>query len=147
MFSRIIKFLETSHCIYPLQFGFRKHHSTNDTLVNITENIHSASDKSQFACGVFVDLQKAFKKLEHYGIRGIVNSWFHSYLSNRSQFVSILCFNSSLKSIVHGVPQCSVLGPLLFLLYINDLQMQDLGYKTASCNDEPSLMTSSGFKL
>ena len=60
MFSRIIKFLETSHCIYPLQFGFRKHHSTNDTLVNITENIRSALDKSQFACGVFVDLQKAF---------------------------------------------------------------------------------------
>ena len=54
MFSRIIKFLETSHCIYPLQFGFRKHHSTNDTLVNITENIRSALDKSQFACGVFV---------------------------------------------------------------------------------------------
>ena len=89
MFSRIIKFLETSHCIYPLQFGFRKHHSTNDTLVNITENIRSALDKSQFACGVFVDLQKAFdtvdhvillKKLEHYGIRGIGNSWFRSYL-------------------------------------------------------------------
>ena len=78
-----IQFLEKSHCLYPLQLGFRKHHSTNDTLINITEDITSALDNGKFACGIFVDLQKAFdivdqiillKKLEHYGIRGIGNS-------------------------------------------------------------------------
>ena len=98
MYSTVIQFLEKSNCIYPLQFGFRKNHSTNDTLINITENSRSALHNGKFACGIFVYLQKAFdtvdliillKKLEHYGIRGIGNSWFKSYLDNRSQFVSI----------------------------------------------------------
>ena len=80
MYSRIIKFLESNKCFYPLQFRFRKQHSTNHTLINITENIRNALDSGQFACGIFVDLQKAFdtvdheillKKLNHYGI-----SWY-----------------------------------------------------------------------
>ena len=120
---RIYKFFEDSHCLYSLQFGFRKKHSTNHALIDITETIRQALDNKKIACGVFVDLQKAFdtvnheiliNKLDHYGIRGVANDWFSSYLKNRSQYVSILGFESTTKSIIHGVPQGSVLGPLLF---------------------------------
>ena len=130
MHSRLYNFLSTYNCIYNLQFGFRKQHSTIHALIDITENIRKALDNNEFAVGVFIDLQKAFdtvdhkillKKLEHYGIRGIVNKWFESYLANRMQFVKIKGCKSYEALMVFGVPQGSILGPLLFLIYINDI--------------------------
>ena len=115
---------------YDLQFGFRQKYSTSHALIHLTDKIREQLDSGNFACGIFVDLQKAFdtvdhdiliQKLNHYGIRGVANNWFSSYLQNRSQYVSINGFNSKLEHIHCGVPQGSILGPLLFLIYINDL--------------------------
>ena len=131
MYNRLYKFLETNNLIYSLQFGFRQKHSISHALIHLTDKIREQLEKGNFACGIFIDFQKAFdtavnhqipiQKLNYYGIRGIANNWFSSYLQNRTQFVSINGFESNVNAICCGVPQGSILGPLLFLIYVNDL--------------------------
>ena len=149
VFSRLHRFLELHESLYELQYGFRKNHSTNHALINITESIREALDNNKTVCGIFVDFQKAFdtvnhdillQKLDYYGIRGCTNSWFKSYLSQRTQFVSILGFESQKKVILHGVPQGSVLGPLLFLIYINDLHKAIRKSKVFHFADDTNLL-------
>ena len=132
MHIRISDFLDSCNLLYPKQFGFRKGHSTNHALISIVEEIRTNLDKGLYTCGVFVDLEKAFdtvnhgilvKKLEYYGVNDAYNSWIKSYLSNRYQSVSLNGEKSKKLKISCGVPQGSVLGPLLFLIYINDMNM------------------------
>ena len=149
MFNRVYKFLENSRSFYPLQFGFRRKHSTTHALIDIIEKINEAIDKKKIACGVFIDFQKAFdtvnheillKKLSHLGIKDNINDWFKSYLQGRKQFVSILGFKSNLITLKHGVPQGSVLGPLLFLIYINDLNKAIKNSTTYHFADDTNLL-------
>ena len=119
--------------------------------MSITENIQSQLDQNKFCVRVLVDLKKVFdtvdheilpKKLSHYGIRGIANEWFCSYLTKRKQYVIIGNQVSTLNEISTGVPQGSVLGPLLFLIYINDLHKCIKYSKTYHFADDTSIMQS-----
>lgn len=149
--SRLTHFLDNFKIIYEKQFGFRKKHSTSHTLISLTEEIRKSLDKGNFSCGVFIDLQKAFdtvdhsillEKLRHYGIRGTANKWFKSYLSNRKQFVFISGVKSEIKEIKHGVPQGSVLGPLLFIIYINDIYNSIRNSSTFLFADDTGILNS-----
>ena len=125
--KRLYSFLHQNDCLFTYQFGFCNHHSTNHALMSITEKNKKNLDESKFACGVFLDFQKAFDrvshkmllaKLKHYGVRGVPFNWFKSFLEDHTQFTEV---NNTFQilPIKNVVPQGSVLRPLY--IYINDL--------------------------
>jgi len=132
MYNKLMSFLDTNNILYKHQYGFRPKHSTVHPIIHLLNHCADSSNKAEpeFTLALFCDLSKAFdvinhdillKKLNSYGIRGIANQWFKSYLSHRNQFVEIDHHKSNLLPIQCGVPQGSILGPLLYLIYVNDI--------------------------
>jgi hypothetical protein len=129
--NRLVEFFEKNELFSQIQHGFRSNTNTADAITELVNEIQNSLDKSKYTAGVFLDLKKAFdtvshevllKKLDFYGIRGTSKNLIASYLNNRKQFVQISNTKSKTKIIKCGVPQGSILGPTLFLIYINDIQ-------------------------
>ena len=132
IYIRIYSYLDKNNLIYNKQFGFRINYSTNHAILCVTEHIRGLLDTGHYVCGIFVGLEKAFntvnhkilcEKLNDYGLQGNVNNLIQSYLSNRKQYVSLNGFQSEIKNLNCGVPQGSSLGPLIFIIYINDFRL------------------------
>ena len=126
IYKRIFSFAQSQNIINPNQFGFRQSHSTSHAVNHSVKIIDDALRKKKHVLGIFIDLSKAFDTIDHdtllvklnrYGIRSNALNLIKSYLSRRTQYTEVLCEKSDSLTVEYGVPQGSVLGPLLFLLY------------------------------
>lgn len=146
----LLSFLNVNNILSPNQFGFRRGMSTEDAVLALTEHAVRTLDNKHKCLGIFIDLSKAFdtvsapellKKMESIGIRGVVLEMFRDYLRGRTQVVKVEQNESDERPITYGVPQGSILGPTLFLIYINDLcQIQINSCKIVSYADDTSLL-------
>ena len=150
MYNQLRSYIEDNELLYKAQYGVRESFSTQQAIFDIVSMMQTNLDNKMSTCGIFLDFKKEFgtvnhtlllDKLHHYGIRGVVPEWFASgasYLANRTQTTAHIDNDhiSSKKNSVTGVPQGSVLGPLLFLIYINNIYLcsSKLGFKDVRAN-------------
>ena len=129
MYNRLFKYLSENSILYEKQFGFQTSHSTEHAILLLVNQLYQSFDESKFTLGIFTDLSKAFdivdhkiliKQLELYGIKGWNVGWFESYLSNRKQYITYCDKQRNIETITCRVPQGSILGPLSFLIFVND---------------------------
>ena len=148
IFNRLLNFIDRYSLLETNQFGFRKKKSTEDAILDLTNKIYQSLNNKEYSIGVFIDYSKAFdtidhqillKKLEKYGVRGIPLQLFRSYLSNRKHKTKIQDNLSSSKSINIGLPQGSILSPLIFILYINDLNYVSNSFEKVLFADDTAL--------
>ncbi len=127
---KLVNHLELNNLLYDHQYGFQKNKSTEHNLLHAINFIHGALNRGEYAIGIFLDLKKAFdvvsheillKKLKFLGVGGTALQWFKSYLSNRKQIVDLNGTHSEIMDLDISVLQGSILGPILFLCFINDL--------------------------
>ncbi len=149
MHARLCKFLEDNNCIHPSQYGFRSKSNTSLALLDFTEKVRKTIDDGKVAAGIFLDIAKAFDCVNHrillnkmvkFGIHGLNLKLFDNYLTNRKQFIDVDGHRSALLNISSGVPQGSILGPTLFLIYINDIYNIGINAKITSFADDTSLL-------
>ena len=156
IYSRLYKFLVSKNILYENQYGFRSHHSTSHAVNYSIDKISCNIENKNHVLGIFIDLSKAFDtishekllyKLENYGIRGIPLTLLKSYMTNRQQITNFNGKKSDVLNTYYGVPQGSVLGPLLFILYINDIiNCSKLGHFVMFADDTNIFVTGSNEK-
>ena len=130
VYNLVFDFLSDNEILYDYQFRFRSKHSTQQALITLVDRVTKCLDRTNIVVSLFIDLKKTFDTVHHrillrklyaYGIRGVLLKWFESYLTDRSQYVIYDGVRSEIKFVECGVPQGSILGPLLFIIFMNDI--------------------------